>query len=110
MRRPSKLNAILVNKNSPESVIPIVDMPVTIGRGDDVALRIDDRWISRKHCEIDRLDDRLIVRDLGSTHGTFVNGQSIDVYELSPGDEISIGLTSFITRFGRRPHESYSAQ
>jgi len=71
--------------------------PIEIGRGTSADLRIDDRWTSRRHCELQDADGRILVRDLGSRHGTFVNGQPV-AHEtpLLPGDELCVGLSHFV--------------
>jgi pSer/pThr/pTyr-binding forkhead associated (FHA) protein len=65
----------------------------------EVAVRIDDRWLSRRHCRLDWHEGVLIVRDLGSRHGTFVNGHSVTEAKLLPGDELCIGLSHFIADY-----------
>jgi pSer/pThr/pTyr-binding forkhead associated (FHA) protein len=80
-------------------VIVLDRFPSDIGRGDDASVRIDDRWLSRRHCRLILEDGVLKVRDLGSRHGTFVNGQSVSECKLLPGDELSIGLSHFVTDY-----------
>lgn len=78
----------------------VVDrFPSDIGRGDDVSVRIDDRWLSRRHCRLELEDGVLTVRDLGSRHGTFVNGRSVTHCRLLPGDQLSIGLSHFVAQY-----------
>jgi hypothetical protein len=74
-----------------------LDRPVTrIGRGSTNDIVIQDTQSSRHHAEITRQGDQLIVQDLGSTNGTFVNGERITAPRLlRPGDQIRIGETSF---------------
>jgi hypothetical protein len=74
-----------------------LDRPVIrIGRGSMNDIVIQDNQSSRQHVEITRQGDDLIVRDLGSTNGTFVNGERITGSRpLRPGDEIRIGETTF---------------
>jgi hypothetical protein len=80
---------------SPREIV-LDQFPAIIGRGVDVALRIDDRWLSRRHCELTRVGDDLFVRDLGSRHGTYVNGQPIESSRLLPGNELCLGLSHFL--------------
>lgn len=70
--------------------------PVTVGRGQDADLSIADRWISRRHCQFYPFGGGYAVRDLGSRHGTFLNGKRITQARLKPGDEIRIGLSSLV--------------
>ena len=85
--------------------------PAEIGRGVDVALRIDDRWISRRHCRLEIESGEIVVHDLGSRHGTYVNGQAIESSRLQPGNELCLGLSHFIVQlipdsFSGAAHES----
>ncbi len=72
---------------------------VVLGRCPDADVRIDDRWVSRRHCELVEVDGMLVVRDLGSTHGTFVNGRQVSEARLRPDDKLTIGLTSFVASY-----------
>lgn len=65
---------------------------VVIGRGRDCDLPIPAPEASRRHCEIACEGNQFIVRDLGSTNGTFVNGEPLNAaHVLRPGDRIEIG-------------------
>ncbi len=59
-------------------VIHVAKASVIIGRGSEADVRIDDRDVSRRHCEIVIRADGIVVRDLGSTHGTWHEGRRID--------------------------------
>ena len=80
---------------SPREIV-LDQFPAEIGRGTDVALRIDDRWISRRHCRLTVADDELTVEDLGSRHGTYVNGAAISKSQLLAGSELCLGLSHFV--------------
>jgi len=69
-----------------------------LGRGGGSDIRVSDDGISREHAAIEREEGRVVLRDLGSTNGTFCNGSRVDRHELSHGDKISIG-SSTIVRF-----------
>jgi pSer/pThr/pTyr-binding forkhead associated (FHA) protein len=90
--------------------IDLIDFPLRIGRGPDADVQLGDRWVSREHCEIDSADDALVVRDLGSKHGTFVNGRSVMEAELHQGDELNIGLTRFVVEYQASPTHSGEAR
>lgn len=84
--------------------IPLTSFPLRIGRGPETDVRVGDRWVSREHCEIDCTDGgALLVRDLGSKHGTFVNGRSVLEAELKPGDLLNIGITRFVVEYDSTP-------
>lgn len=77
--------------------IPLAHFPARIGRGPDADIALDgDLNVSRSHCELYEWDGRLHIRDLGSTHGTQVNGIPVRDQPLHPGDQIHIGGTLLI--------------
>ncbi len=82
----------------PQSVqqIELSDRPLRVGRSTSVDLCLNDQWVSRYHCEFRREQDGVVVRDLQSTHGTYVNDRRITVCKLDDGDVISIGLNRFV--------------
>ena len=55
--------------------------------------------VSPLHCEIDHQNGLLVVRDLNSRHGTFVNGVRVRRAYLWPGDKLTVGLASFAVRY-----------
>lgn len=77
--------------------IPLSGPTVILGRGNDVGVRLEDPGVSRHHAEI-RLGPPAIVRDLGSTNGTFVDGKRIGQQELSDGSVIRMGSTTITFR------------
>ena len=64
---------------------------IVIGRGAEGAGRLEYPGVSREHAEIFRRGPLFIVRDLGSTNGTFVNGERIEQVALSEGDVLRLG-------------------
>jgi hypothetical protein len=73
--------------------------PVTLlGRGTDCDLRLVDPGVSRHHAELRVENDQVVLVDLGSTNGTFVNGQPIRRVALTDGTHISLGRTTLVFR------------
>ena len=73
--------------------------PVTLlGRGTDCDLRLVDPGVSRHHAELRVEHDQVVLVDLGSTNGTFVNGQPVRRVALSDGTHISLGRTHLVFR------------
>lgn len=71
------------------------DPQITIGReGNEITL--ENPQVSRHHAVIDRVDGRHVLRDVGSTNGTFVNGRRITQHTLSRGDIIQIGAFKLV--------------
>ena len=64
---------------------------VTIGRDDQNTLAIADPALSRRHCVIEPRGERLVLRDLDSRNGVFVNGSRVAEQPLADGDQIRIG-------------------
>ena len=62
-----------------------------IGRGVDNQIQLMYDQISRCHAELENTDDACVIKDLGSSNGTFVNGSKIKETQLCHGDEIKIG-------------------
>ena len=68
----------------------------TLGRQDDCHLRIASSQVSRRHCQLFEHKGFLLVKDLGSSNGTYVNGAKIaEQRVLEPGDELGIGPVKF---------------
>jgi predicted component of type VI protein secretion system len=61
-----------------------------IGRHPVCGLLLDSLRVSRRHCIITAESDAVVVRDMGSTNGTWVNGRGVARSRLRPGDEVSI--------------------
>ena len=66
---------------------------VTIGREASNSIQLHDREVSRHHAEIHGEGERLVLLDLGSSNGTYVNGERIKTHELASGDQVQIGRT-----------------
>jgi predicted component of type VI protein secretion system len=75
-------------------------LPALIGRGSDADVRLDDVYVSRRHCEIVRAEDGLMVHDLGSKNGTFVNGVRVELSPLRPDDLLAVGGMRFMVQAG----------
>ncbi len=75
---------------------PLVEPLVTIGRALDRDIVLADRCASSHHAEVQRVGARWVIRDLGSTNGTFVNGTRVNEALLSLGDQITVGSTTIV--------------
>jgi len=72
---------------------PLGDSSV-LGRSTTASVRLADREVSRKHSQIDREGNDYVLRDLGSSNGTFLNGKRIvGPVKLGDGDEVLIGTS-----------------
>ena len=98
-------SAYLIRENDGKR-IP-VHSHLVIGRTRECSLVVDDPAVSRKHFEVVASENSYKWKDLGSTNGTFINGQKMLSGELHPGDTVQIGRTIF--RFEIEKTEELSA-
>jgi len=73
----------------------LASLPVTIGRSSDTDLPVDSTRVSREHATIEQRGAHYFLRDLGSTNGTYVNGDRIDEVELQDGDMLAVADIEF---------------
>ncbi|HEX6711166.1 MAG TPA: FHA domain-containing protein [Rubrobacter sp.] len=71
------------------------DEVVTVGRGQESNIFLDDVTVSRKHAEIVHGNSGYRIRDVGSLNGTYVNRVRVDAVDLRNGDEIQVGKYRF---------------
>jgi pSer/pThr/pTyr-binding forkhead associated (FHA) protein len=93
------MRARLVPADGSEPVDLTKDVTL-FGRDDDCDVRLNQKGVSKLHCVVVKTDGLLLVRDLGSTNGTRVNGQRIRRAALLPNDSLSIANVSFQVKFG----------
>lgn len=87
---------VVIRGRSATQTIRLTNGVTTVGRQEGCQLRISSSQVSRRHCQIFEQQGALLVKDLGSANGTFVNGRRIsDAQVLQPGDELSIGQVRF---------------
>ena len=66
------------------------------GRAADVDIHLPDTFVSSHHVRVEARSDGLVVEDLGSTNGTFVNGEEIaGPVVTGPGDRVAVGDSVF---------------
>ncbi|MEM6925814.1 MAG: FHA domain-containing protein [Myxococcota bacterium] len=79
-----------------DQVAGIGEVPLTIGRADDNAVQIEyDAQVSRHHAEIRRTRTAVVLRDLGSVSGTWVDGKRVTEHALVDGEAVGGGSTTF---------------
>jgi pSer/pThr/pTyr-binding forkhead associated (FHA) protein len=71
-----------------------------LGRDEDCDIRLETKSISKLHCVIAKTDGLLLIRDLGSTNGTRVNGQRVRRAALLPNDTLSVANVKYRVMFG----------
>ncbi len=81
------------------SPIEITKDLVVVGRKEDCDIQIDHKSVSKQHCVIVKTDGLLLIRDMGSTNGTRVNGQRVRRAALLPNDQLSIATLRYKVQF-----------
>jgi pSer/pThr/pTyr-binding forkhead associated (FHA) protein len=76
-----------------------------IGRREDCDFRIPLGEISRKHCRLMKEGESLKVEDLGSSNGTYHNGERVQSASLGPGDTLQVGSVAFVVQIDGVPAE-----
>ena len=90
---PRRRHVLLLSDPTGASrMVPLGTTPLTIGRIPPCGLVLDDREVSRQHCRIEIAGEHVVLTDLQSTNGTFLDGQRIAVpTRLAPGARIVLG-------------------
>jgi len=65
--------------------------PISIGREEGNVIRLNDERVSRFHLKIHENEGAVVATDLDSTNGTSINGELVQIWEIKPGDMITIG-------------------
>ena len=94
---------LIVKSDGTSQEIVLRQERLVVGREKSAPLRVPARSVSRQHCEFVAEEGRIVVRDLGSSNGTFVNRERVEEAELQPGDLISIGPAVFALRINGSP-------
>ncbi len=89
------------------------DKEILIGRSSELDMVLVEDMVSRKHARITIAGDAVTIADLGSTNGTFVNGEKVKQSRLKEGDRILIGtsiLKLIVQDAGAKPMEAHEAR
>jgi pSer/pThr/pTyr-binding forkhead associated (FHA) protein len=70
-------------------------LPSTIGRGRGTTIVLPHPLVSRQHCELFEAAGQLMVKDLGSLNGTFVNNERVTESPLAPDELLTVGTVTF---------------
>ncbi|MFK5955112.1 MAG: sigma 54-interacting transcriptional regulator [Planctomycetota bacterium] len=91
MRNPLEIH---LERDNLQQVITVEGDSITVGRGQDCEVRIDDPLASRHHCRLERLGNEVFLVDLDSRNGTWIEGDQIDRLPISASDVIRVGSTT----------------
>jgi diguanylate cyclase (GGDEF)-like protein len=87
---------IVLAGNNVGEMYKIAKSETTIGRGSQADIHVVDDGISRRHAMIVNKGGEITLKDLGSTNGTFCNGERVTERALSDGDKIQVGSTTIL--------------
>ena len=97
-KRPPKEIVIHPPDGRPE-VVSLDREAITLGRSDKMTIQLDDVYASDEHALVAPDDDGWVVRDLGSTNGTYLNGAKVtSPTPITAGDQIRVGKTRIEVR------------
>ena len=86
------------------------DKQILVGRSSDLDMVLVEDMVSRKHARIVMQGDQIWIEDLGSTNGTFVNGEKIKRARLKEGDRVLIGTSILKLIAGDAPRDGMDAK
>ncbi|HYV25644.1 MAG TPA: sigma 54-interacting transcriptional regulator [Pyrinomonadaceae bacterium] len=87
---------VAINGSKKGTTFPLAADQITIGRESASAVSLKHASVSRRHCVIEREGDTFKIRDLGSSNGTFVNGQPVNDKILNHADQVRIGSIALL--------------
>jgi diguanylate cyclase (GGDEF)-like protein len=87
---------IVINGRSVGRIYKVSSDEIVMGRSPEVDVVIEDEGVSRQHAKIERRDDGMVLMDMGSTNGIFVNGKKVARHYLNDGDRLQIGSTTIL--------------
>ncbi len=96
---------VLVNSDGSQREVPVKRGRLVIGREKKCDVRIPVPDVSREHAEVRVENEQILVRDMGSSNGTYVNRNRVQQTELKAGDLVAIGPAVFVVRVDGEPGE-----
>jgi predicted component of type VI protein secretion system len=97
------VSLVVVSQDLREAEVALKKPVQVIGRQSDCQIRIPSSSVSRHHCEISVGDGKVMLRDLGSSNGTYVNQKKIAQAELKAGDLIAVGEFVVVVKIDGKP-------
>lgn len=89
----SQMIVLRVTKGMPAEARFLISQMTRVGRSRESDIFLVDPSVSRVHATLEPQGDSVMVRDAGSTNGTFVNGERVQLRALRPGDRVAFGKT-----------------
>ena len=92
---------LVITEEGSETSKPLAEKEMVIGRSRSNGVALRTQQASRHHCQVVPNGDRWKVVDMGSSNGTFVNGERISERDLKDGDLITVGHAAIVYREGK---------
>lgn len=96
---------IMFRTNGQRKDFPIINPATVIGRGENCDLRVPLLSVSRRHCELRIKDEKVRIKDLASSNGTYVNNARVNEAEMHAGDRLAVGPIVFTLQIGGTPED-----
>jgi len=104
------ITLVMTKSDGSSAEFPLNRQRTVIGRTNTCDLRIPVGSVSREHCEIVLVDGGAVVRDLGSSNGTYHNDIRVQEANLEAGDELTVGPVRFSVRINGEAGRSEQEQ
>ncbi len=101
---------VLVKSDGTSREVPVKRDRLLIGREKKCDVRIPVPAVSREHAEVRVENGQVLIRDMGSSNGTYVNRSRVQQSELGAGDLVAIGPAVFVVRVDGEPSEIDAAE
>jgi pSer/pThr/pTyr-binding forkhead associated (FHA) protein len=93
----------LTSVEDPQRKIAVEELPALIGRDISAEVCLNDSWVGHYQCILEREGRTLMVLDLGTRTGTFVNGRRVKKARVMPGDRLTVGRSEFVVSYEISP-------
>ncbi len=93
-KRGTPTELVITDGPNAGETVPLNGEPITLGRGNDVTLQLDDDYVSTQHARFVTNGEQWFVEDLGSTNGTYLGGTRVTrATPLASGTPVRLGKT-----------------
>ncbi len=97
------VNLVMFTEQGKMRSFPVLTEGLVVGRQEECTLRIPVAEVSRRHAEIRLRGREVVLRDLGSANGTYVNNKRVTEAKLGAGDHVIIGPVVFTVQVDGEP-------
>ncbi len=97
------IKLVMFRESGDRRDFPLRSGAITIGRKDDCDIRIPLPEVSRHHAQLTVTDGSVLLQDLGSANGTFVNNKRVKRQPLEAGDHVVVGPVVFTLQIDGEP-------